>query len=84
MSTVNKEIAAVKAKISDVEKWIAAAEMGGRSEAYIISLRSELVELRKVEIEHMKVEVDKVYPYTSIHILISLHFVVLISPYSQL
>ena len=63
MSTVIEEIAAVKAKISDLEHRIAVAEMeitaatmGGRSEGYIISLRSvlvatknELVEMRKKE-----------------------------------
>jgi hypothetical protein len=47
MSTVNEEIVVVKAKISDLEELIAAAETGGRSEEYIISLRSELVELRR-------------------------------------
>ena len=49
ISTVNDEIAVMKAKISELEERIAAAEMGGRSEEYIIVLRSELVELRKKE-----------------------------------
>ena len=49
MPTVDEEIAAVKTKISNFEDRITVAETGGRSEEYIISLRSELVELRKKE-----------------------------------
>ena len=47
MPTVDEEIVAVKAKISNFEDRITVAETGGRSEEYIISLRSELVELMK-------------------------------------
>jgi len=47
MSNINQDIAAVKAKISDLEDRIEAAEKNGRSENYILSLRSELIELRK-------------------------------------
>ena len=48
MSNINEDIAAVKAKISDLEHEIAAA----KKEVpifmdYILSLRSELIELRK-------------------------------------
>ena len=49
MSNINQDIAAVKAKISDLEDRIEAAEKKGRSENYILSLRSELIELRKKE-----------------------------------
>lgn len=41
MSTVNEEIAALKAKISDLEKRIAAAEMGGRSELRRVEVVNE-------------------------------------------
>jgi hypothetical protein len=54
MSTNEGEIAEVKAminnledKISRLENRIEAAERDGRSEEYILSLRSELIELRK-------------------------------------
>ena len=56
ISTVNEEIAVVKAEISELEERIAAAETDGRSEEYIINLgqqlvakENELVELRKKE-----------------------------------
>ena len=55
MSTVNEEIAAVKAEISDLEKRIAAAEIGGRSQAYII-LRQQLVSTKNELVELMKDE----------------------------
>ena len=47
MSNINEDTAAVKAKISDLEDRIEAAEKKGRSEDYILSLRSELIELRR-------------------------------------
>ena len=49
MSNINEDISAVKAKISDLEVRIEAAEKNGRSENYILSLRSELIELNKKE-----------------------------------
>jgi len=49
MSNINQDIAAVKAKISNLEVRIEAAEKNGRSENYILSLRSELIELNKKE-----------------------------------
>ena len=56
MPTIEGEIAEVKAviknledKISRLEDKIEAAERDGRSEEYILSLRSELIELRKKE-----------------------------------
>ena len=56
MSTVNEEIADVKAKISDLEDRIVASERERRSEVFIISLRSELIELRKELVELRKKE----------------------------
>ena len=48
ISTVNEEIAVMKAKISELEERIAAAEKEvPRDREYILILRSELVELRK-------------------------------------
>ena len=44
MSTVKEEIDEIKAAIRVLQIKIEAAETGGRSEAYIISLRSELVQ----------------------------------------
>ena len=54
MSNINEDIAAVKAKISDLEDRIEAAEKKGRSEDYILSLRSELIELTRLLIELRK------------------------------
>jgi len=54
MSNINQDIAAVKAKISDLEHEIEAAEKKGRSENYILSLRSELIELTRLLIELRK------------------------------
>lgn len=45
MSTVKEEIDEIKAAIRVLQIKIEAAETGGRSEPYIISLRSELVNL---------------------------------------
>lgn len=47
MPTIDEEIAAVTAKISSLEDEIAAAKMKGYSEAYIINLGEQMVELRK-------------------------------------
>ena len=48
ISPVNEEIAVMKAKISELEERIAAAEKEvPRDREYILILRSELVELRK-------------------------------------
>jgi hypothetical protein len=47
MSNINQDIAAVKAKISDLENRIEAAEKNGRSDDYIIELTRLLIELRK-------------------------------------
>lgn len=58
METVHEEILEVKAKISNLEDRIAAAERGGRSEEYIINLGQQLVELRRVEVELRRVEVE--------------------------
>ena len=43
MSTVNEEVVALKAKISNLEDRIAVAETAGRSEEYIIATKNELV-----------------------------------------
>jgi predicted nucleic acid-binding Zn-ribbon protein len=56
MSNINQDIAAVKAKISDLEHEIEAAEKKGRSENYILSLRSKLIELTRLLIELNKKE----------------------------
>ena len=50
MSNINEDIAAVKAKISELEDEIAAAKKEVPIfKEYILSLRSELIELRKKE-----------------------------------
>lgn len=54
MSNINEDISAVKAKISNLEVRIEAAEKNGRSDDYILSLRSELIELTRLLIELRK------------------------------
>ena len=57
MSTVNEEILAVNAKISDLEGRIATAEREvPRVMEYIINLGQQLIELRKVEVHLRKKE----------------------------
>jgi len=49
MSNINQDIAAVKAKISNLEDRIEAAEKNGRSDDYITELTRLLIELSKKE-----------------------------------
>lgn len=61
MSNINEDISAVKAKISNLEVRIEAAEKNGRSDDYILSLRSELIELTRLltELTRLLIELNK-------------------------
>ena len=78
MPTVDEEIAAVKTKISNFEDRITVAETGGRSEEYIISLRSELVELMKEKNILLTQRNGKLFTSIAYH-LINIIIVVLIA-----
>jgi len=54
MSNINEDIAAVKAKISDLEDRIEAAEKKGRSDDYITELTRLLIEQTRLLIELRK------------------------------
>jgi hypothetical protein len=78
MSTVVEEIAAVKADIRNLNYRITVAETGGRSEEYIISLRSELVELMKEKNILLTQRNGKLFTSIAYH-LINIIIVVLIA-----
>jgi hypothetical protein len=78
MSTVDEEIAAVKADIRNLDDRITVAETGGRSEEYIINLIKQVVELLKKENILLTQRNGKLFTSIAYH-LINIIIVVLIA-----